>query len=236
MPDEETPDRVEVSGSLTKDEWERAFSGERDYTRGQIAIVLARIEVERERSKGQHLVTVERLNGIDRATVVLNEIVTNVPTDLQQATIEILRLMDERDRMVQARFDANEKLSQTESALNQTALAAALQAAKEAAAVSATALETRITSQSFTTDRTIEKNAELSAQAIGALGARVTQQGDLIIRVERQLAELQASKIAVGEQKHDTRGQAGVVQGYIGMVFGLIAIITTIVIAIVLRA
>ena len=207
MPEDGAQDRVEVTGSLTKDEWERAFNAERDYTNGQIAILA------------------ERLNGIDRATVVLNEIVTKVPTDLQTAQSTILRLMDERDRMYQARFDANEKLGTRESALNQTALAAALNSAKEAAATTKESLESKIANQGATTDRTIDKNAELAKQDSAALSARVTQLTELLSSLTLQVTGVTAGGQAVREQKVDTRGGAANVQGNVQMVVAVVAVI-----------
>jgi hypothetical protein len=191
---------------------------ERDYTDGQIAIL-------RQRMDGQHAVTIERFNGIDKATALLSETVTRVPTELQQAVTEILRLMDERDLRVQARFDANEKLSKTESELNQTALAAALAAQEKASAVSTNSLEARITGQGSTTDRTIEKNAELAAVAAAALGARVTQLTDQLVRVQQQVGEILAAKVAMVEQKTDTRGGASNIYGAVGMVTGILSIV-----------
>jgi hypothetical protein len=197
---------------------ERTASAERDYTDGQIAIL-------RQRMDGQHAVTVERFRGIDQATELLSATVTRVPTDLQQAVTEILRLMNERDQRVQARFDANEKLSQTESNLNQTALAAALAAQEKASAVSTNSLESRITGQGFTTDRTIEKNAELAAVSASALGARVTGLAADLVRVQQQIAELLAGRAAVIEQKTDTRGGASNVYGAVGMAIGILSIL-----------
>ena len=232
MPVDDETDRIEVSGSLTKDRWEREFIAERDYVHGQMSTLLARIEVEREKCKGQHYVAVQRFEDMDKATELLSATVNRVPTDLQTAVKEVLRLMDERDRMVQARFDANEKLSQTESALNQTALAAALAAQEKASAVSTSSLESRITSQGFATDRTIEKNAELSAVSAAALGARVTQLNDQLVRVQQQVGEIIAARIAVVEQKTDTRGGASNLYGAIGMVVGIRAFVLAMALAI----
>ena len=190
---------------------ERTASAERDYTDGQIAIL-------RQRMDGQHAVTVERFRGIDQATELLSATVTRVPTDLQQAVTALLRLMDERGDGVQARFDANEKLSKTESELNQTALAAALQAAKEASAV-----------QGVATDRTIDKNAELAAVTAAALAARVTQLTEQFISLNSQVTSILAGKQAVVEQKTDTRGGANNIYGAIGTVLGVLSIILVVV-------
>jgi hypothetical protein len=205
--DEDEREHVVVSGSLTKDEWERALTAERDYARGQVAVLA------------------ERLRGIDKATELLSATVNRVPTDLQKAVVDILRLMDERDLRVQHRFIANEKLAQTESNLNQTALTAALNAAKEAADVIKVSLESKIASQGATTDRTIDKNAELAAQESAALSARVTAWGEQMIALNNTVTGILASGQAVRDVKVDTRGGAQSIQGYVGMVVSIVAVI-----------
>jgi len=206
MPERERVDEPDPT-LLSTQAIERTASAERDYTDGQIAIL-------RQRMDGQHAVTVERFRGIDQATELLSATVTRVPTDLQQAVTELLRLMDERRQGVEARFDANEKLSKTESELNQTALAAALQAAKEASAV-----------QGVATDRTIDKNAELAAVTAAALAARVTQLTEQFISLNSQVTSILAGKQAVVEQKTDTRGGANNLYGAIGTVLGILSLV-----------
>jgi DNA anti-recombination protein RmuC len=213
--DDEAPDRVEVTGSLTKDEWERQFAAERDFTKGQIAILA------------------ERFRGIDKATELLSATVNRVPTDLQQAESRILRLMDERDRMYQARFDANEKLGSRESDLNQTALTAALNAAKEAAAVVKETLESKIDNQGATTDRTIDKNAELAKQEAAALSARVTQLSDQLASQGLQITGIVSGVSAVKEQRVDTRGGLSNAYGAIGAVLGVLSLMIAIAVVII---
>jgi hypothetical protein len=204
--------------ALTQAAVERAASASRDYVDGQVGIIK------------------ERLRGIDRATVVLNDIVTKVPTDLQTATKEILRLMDERDRRivgeiigldhrVQARFDANEKLSQTESGLNQTALAAALAAQEKAAAVQVDTFSSLIRGLGERIDRTIDKNAELAQVASNALSARVTELNHQANRVEQRVGGIEAGKLAVVEQKTDTRSGSASVYGLVGAVVGVLSLV-----------
>jgi chromosome segregation ATPase len=223
--DNEAPLPVPDPTRLSTEAIARGLKNERDYVDGQIAIVLARIETERVRCEG-HVETLEqRLADIDKATNVLSETVNRVPTDLQTAIKDVLRLMDERDRRVEDRFLANEKLSKTESELNQTALAAALAAQEKASAVSTNSLETRITGQGASTDRTIDKNAELAAVATSALGARVTQLNDQLIALNREVTGILAGKTAVSEQKVETRGGLSSVYGGIGMAVGVVGLV-----------
>jgi hypothetical protein len=206
MPVTTTPPEEDPT-ALTQAAVERAANASRDYVDGQIGVMR------------------ERFRGIDRATELLSATVGAVPTDLQKAVSDILRLMDERDARVQERFNANEKLSQTESNLNQTALAAALAAQEKASAVSTNSLESRIIGQGAATDRTIEKNAELGAQQVIALAARVTELSGQVNRAEQRIGEITAGKVAIAEQKTDTRGGAANVYGLVGMMVGVLSAI-----------
>jgi len=203
MDDHEKPECRVPTESIV----DRAVAAQRDYVDGKVEVIE------------------QRFGDMDKATELLSATVNRVPTDLQTAIKDVIRLMDERDVRVQARFDANEKLAQTESNLNQTALAAALAAQEKASAVSTNSLETRITGQGAATDRTIEKNAELGAAALASLGARVTELNQQANRTEQRIAEILAGKLAVSEQKTDTRGGAANVQGYIGMAVSILAVI-----------
>jgi hypothetical protein len=204
--------------ALTQAAVERAASASRDYVDGQIGIIK------------------ERLRGIDRATVVLNDIVTKVPTDLQTAQATILRLMDERDRRVagevgeldqriKERFQANALLAETQSSLNQTALAAALAAQEKAAQIQVNTFDSLIRGLGERIDRTIDKNAELAQVASNALSARVTALSADVTRNQQQIAEILASSQAVVAQKTETRGGATSVYGFVGATVGVLSMI-----------
>jgi hypothetical protein len=183
------------------------------------------INAERDYVDGKYETIMQRFADMDKATELLSATVNRVPTDLTKGIQDIMRLMDERDLRVQHRFDANEKLSLTESNLNQTALAAALAAQEKASAVSTGSLESLIKGQGAATDRTIEKNAELAAAALAALGARVTELAQQVTRTDQRIAEITAGKVAVAEQKIDTRGGVGSIYGAIGVAVGILSII-----------
>jgi hypothetical protein len=222
-----TPD--EDPSALTQAAVERASTASRDYVDGQVGMLIERI-------RGIAHTEQERFRGIDRATVVLNDIITQVPTDLQTAQQTILRLMDERDRRivgeiaglderVSARFDANALLSQTESSLNQTALAAALAAQEKAAAVQVDTFSSLIRGLGERIDRTIDKNAELASVSANALSARVTQLTDSVTRSQQQIGEILAGRTAVAEQRVDTRGGSANIYGLVGAVVSFLSMI-----------
>lgn len=179
------------------------------------------LEAERDYTNGQITILQQRFGDMDKATLVLSETVNRVPTDLQIAIRDILRLMDERDRRVQDHFEAIKRLRESESILNQTALAAALASSEKATAVSAASL-----------DRTIEKNAQLAEQAVASLGARVTQVSDQVVRTQQAIAEILASKQAVVEQKTDTRAGAGTIFGAVALATGVLSFIMTIILTV----
>lgn len=193
--------------ALTQKAVERAANASRDYVDGQVGILK------------------ERLRGIDTATELLSATVNRVPTDLQTAIRDILRLMDERDLRVQARFDANEKLSKTESELNQTALAAALQSAKEAAQVQVDTFSSLIRGLGERIDRTIDKNAELAQVASNALSARVTEVNHQTNRLEQRVGSIEAGKTAVAEQRTDIRGGSANIYGLVGAIVGVMSLV-----------
>jgi hypothetical protein len=163
----------------------------------------------------------QRFADMDKATELLSATVNRVPTDLQTAINEVLRLMDERDHRVQDQFHAIHLLRQTQYELNQQAVKDALAAQKESTGVSYSSL-----------DRTIEKNAELASQQNDALGARVTQVSEMVIRTQQQIAEILAGTQAIVAQKVDTRGSTGTLVGIVGAVVGMLAFVMTIILTV----
>jgi hypothetical protein len=196
MPVSSNPPSDEDPSALTQAAVERAANASRDYVDGQIGILR------------------ERFRGIDRATELLSATVNRVPTDLQTAIRDVMRLMDERDHRVQEHFEAIKRLRESEHNLSQAALQAALTAQEKATAVSTASL-----------DRTIEKNAELAAQQVSALSARVTQVSDQGIRTQQQTAEILAGSQAVVAQRTDTRGGATNIYGLVGAVVGVLSLV-----------
>jgi hypothetical protein len=221
MPEETDRDRVEVFGSLTKDRWEREFVAERDYVHGQINTLLAKIDVEREKCKGQHYVTVQRFEDLDKATELLSATVNRVPTDLQTAIGQVLTLMNERDRRIGDHFEAIKSLRESEMERSEKMLQQALAYQKETTAVSTASL-----------DRIITSNAQLSVQAIDSLSARVTILSEQIVRNQQQIAEILAGNVAVSEQRVDTRGASANVYGIVGSIVGILAFVLAMALAI----
>jgi cation transport regulator ChaB len=135
----------------TNEAVERAVHAERDYVDGQVGII------------------VERLNGIDRATVVLNETVNRVPTALSEGLGHLQAVMDERFRSIELQFRERDTRSERESRDNKVAVDAAFAAQKEAAAKQDEGNAKAIDKSERATTETIKTNYDLSAAKIEAL-------------------------------------------------------------------
>ena len=73
-----------------------------------------------------------RLDGMDRATVVLSETVNRTPTAIQIAVSHLQELHDERFKSIALQFTERDVRTEQAATASASALAAALQAAKEA--------------------------------------------------------------------------------------------------------
>jgi hypothetical protein len=184
-----------------------------------------RLAAERDYVDGKVETLLQRFADMDRATELLSATVGAVPTDLQKAIADVLRLMDERRLSTKDQFESRDRLWQSESSLKQMALAAALAAQEKAAAVQVETFSSQIRGLGERVDRTVDKNAELAKSESNALSARVTALGDQITRNQQQIAEILAGSQAVVAQRVDTRGGAMSVQGYVGMVVSILGVV-----------
>jgi hypothetical protein len=153
----------------TNDAVERAVNAERDYVDGQLGILR------------------ERLVGIDRATVVLNETVNRVPTALQEGLGHLQAVMDERFHSIDKQFAERDTRSERESRDNKVAVDAAFAAQKEAAAKQDEANAKAIDKSERATAETIKTNYELAAAKTEALTKSLDE-------VKLQLASISAGK------------------------------------------
>ena len=92
-----------------------ALGGVRDYVDGRMAVLD------------------QRLNGIDKASEVLNESINRVPTDLQQAIGRLQDLINEKFHSIEVQFAERDTRQERESRDNKVAVDAAFAAQKEAA-------------------------------------------------------------------------------------------------------
>jgi cation transport regulator ChaB len=136
---------------LTTEALIRGLAAERDFTKGEIAVL------------------VQRLAGIDRATEVLNETVNRVPTALQEGLVHLEAVMDERFSSIASQFKERDTRSERESRDNKVAVDAAFAAQKEAAAKQDEANAKAIDKSEKATAETIKTNQELTRSTTDAL-------------------------------------------------------------------
>lgn len=165
-----------------------------------------------------------RLDGMDRATVVLSETVNRTPTAIQTAISHLKELHDERFSSVAKQFEERDVRTGQAADAAGSALSAALQAAKEA-----------VFEQSQAAAAAAAK-AELSfTKQVDQIGLRLdTMQkgledriGELKERMDR--GEGGASGVAAG--RSERRLDAGMMTGVIGVVLTVVTIAVAIIIA-----
>jgi DNA anti-recombination protein RmuC len=126
-----------------------------------------------ERTDGRIAVVQERLQGIDKATELLNETVNRVPTDLQKAIAQMRELLDVRFDSVALQFKERDTRSERESRDNKVAVDAAFAAQKEAAAKQDEANQKAIDKSEKATNESISKLGEVVKASNDALADKI---------------------------------------------------------------
>jgi cation transport regulator ChaB len=184
----------------------RAVQAERDYVDGQIEVLK------------------QRLDGIDRATEVLNETVNRVPTDVQQAVGHLRSLVDEKFTSVGTQFKERDTRSERESRDNKVAVDAAFAAQKEAAAKQDESNAKAIAKSEATTAETIRNLATLVDSGINGLRETLD---DLKVR----LARIEAAKIGGQEVTTERRDANAALYAAAGFVLTVLVIIGVLAVA-----
>lgn len=170
-----------------------AVKAERDYTDGQIASLR------------------ERLDAMDKASLVLNETVTRVPTEVQREVGNLRSLMNEKFKLIDIQFNERDKRSEREWRDSKTAIDAALAAQKEAATEQNKSNNTAISKSDDAQKEKNDRLEQLFKSTTDALAARVDE---LKTRFER--TEGQGAGLKMGY---------GWILGAIGAVAAIIAIL-----------
>lgn len=186
---------------LTTDAVNQAIAVARDYTDGQIAIL------------------VQRIHGMDIANQLLNEEVNRVPSKLSQAVENIEKVMDERFASIATQFKERDIRAEREARDNKVAVDAAFAAQKEAAAKQDEANAKAIDKSERATSETIKTNQELTKSTTDALVKGLDEAKLAITRLE-------TSKVNATESRDDHRASTGAMTAY---VFGAIASVVAIV-------
>lgn len=154
LPDQGRPDPSELSQRAI----ERATGNERDYVNLQIHVIEA------------------RLDGMDRANLVLHETVTRTPTEIQSAIRHVRELDDEKFRSIGTQFTGRDE-----------AVKAAFAAQEKQAKAQETANKEAINKSERTTTETIKTNQELGKATTDALTKSLDE-------VKLSLAQIIANK------------------------------------------
>jgi hypothetical protein len=204
---QQTPKSEPDPTVLTTQQLERGLNSERDYVDGQVGIII------------------ERLQAIDRATVLLNETVNRVPTDLQTAVKNISEVFDiqlQAQREVAAvreqyrlelKGDAKEALT--------TALAAAEKAVQAALAAAEKARDQQTIASQLATDKAEKAFVE-------ALGQ---QQQTFTVAIANVVEGLNEVKGGISDMRSERRGgreNQAAIYAAVGFALTMLIIIATV--------
>jgi cation transport regulator ChaB len=149
----------------------------------------------------------ERLRGIDKATEVLNETVTRVPTETQKEVAHLKSLMDERFQSVQVQFSERDTRQERESRDNKIAVDAAFAAQKEIAA-----------KQDESNAKSIEKSERGTEKTIDAQSGKIDD-------LKERLTAIEAIKLGGQESKAGQYAAIGMGILVLGLLGTIVAII-----------
>lgn len=189
---------------------ERAIKAERDFTLGQIS----RIE--------------QRMDDRDEATKVLHETVTRVPTDMQLAIGHLHDLMNEKFDSVNTRFALNDDRQKSESVANDTKVTAAFNAQKESAAKQDEANQKSIDKSEKATNESISKLGAAAEAANRALGDKLDDLKERLVRLEDRTTKIEATKAGGQETRTEDRASSANTRAIIA--FGLSVILAAIIV------
>jgi hypothetical protein len=149
-----------------------------------------------------------RLDGMDRAIVLFNENITRVPTDtdkqivrLRELVFERFKVQDQKFDSVQTQFVERDKRTDQLSLADKTAVAAALQAAKEAVGKQQDASDKAITKSETVTTKLIDQLVTLIQTNTKSLDDKNADNKERVTRLEsekRGSSSAAAMMIAVG--------------------------------------
>jgi uncharacterized protein YoxC len=202
----ENPKPVPDPTSLTTAQLDRAIESERDYVNAQLDVLR------------------ERLDGIDRATRLLNETVNRVPTDVQKEVAHLRELSDEKFDSIAKQFRERDSRSERESRDNKVAVDAAFAAQKEAAAEQNKSNTLAITKSEVATSETISKLAELFKTETKGLA-------DKLADLRRDIDRIENRKVGAVDTVNTQRLNIGALVGMSGFVLAAMSLAVAVMIA-----
>lgn len=194
--------------SATNAAVDRAMRSERDYVDGQIAVL------------------VERLNGIDTATVLRMTNFEQTPVQVDEKVRHLFELMTEKFASVQTQFTERDERAVRESTANTVAVNAAFAAQKEAAAEQNKSNTLAIDKSEIATKEAIQKLAELVKTGMDALSDKIDDAKEHRARMEDRITRIETRGSSFIEAKSESRDSGRFVATIIGASLGLIGIIS----------
>jgi hypothetical protein len=205
---------------LTTDQLNRAVAHERDYVRGQVAVLE------------------ERLLGIDRATELRLSGIEGIPGQIDEKVVHLSAVMTERFNVMAERFESvgkqfNERdiRTQQQQEASGAALAAALQAAKElvgaqgeASAAAAVKSETSFTKQ-------IDQIGTIIQTLEKALDARITELKERIDRGEGNTQGVVDQRGVQTTERQQSSANQNILIGVGGLVLTIIIVVLAVIAA-----
>ena len=188
---------------LTTEQMERGDKAERDYVDGLFAVLN------------------ERLRGIDTATIVLNEIVTRVPTEVQKEVLHLRELVEEKFDSVGTQFKERDTRSERESRDNEIRVNAAFAAADKAADERNKSNGLAIDKAQATTAEAISKLAELFRTSISAQGDKIDDLKDRLSELSDRVGRIESTKAGATEQARKAEVTFGQLLGAVGTVLAV---------------
>lgn len=213
MPDD-TPDAQQQSSHgdwrpipdptiLTTEAQDRGLRAARDYVDGQVQILK------------------QRLEGIDRATKLLNETVNRTPTQIQTEIAHVRELDDVKFESIDQQFRERDIRSEREARDNKVAVDAAFAAQKEAAARQDESNAKAIDKSEKATTETISKLNDL----LGALDRAIA---DKIDDLKARVTIIESARLTSREARGDSREGTNVLVGIAGVILTILIIGLTI--------
>lgn len=179
----------------------RAVKSERDYVDGQIAVL------------------VQRLNAIDKATIVFSESLNRVPTDTQKEVSHLKELTFEKFDSVSTQFSERDTRSERESKDNKVAVDAAFAAQKEAASEQNKSNTLAIDKSEKATAETLNKQADLFKSTTDAIVSQVND-------VKERVSKIENVKQGSIENRTETRDNRAAIYAAVG--FGVMIVLALI--------
>lgn len=178
------------------------------------AQMIRMIQAERDWTMAQLAIRDQRLDGIDRATEVLNETVTRTPTIVQTEIGHVRELLEEKFQSVERQFSERDVRFEAGNAANQKAVDAAFAAQKELGAA-----------QNASNTMAIDKSDAATDKAIGALDGKLDDIRERVLIIENVKRGGTEQQQSARSSQAGLYAAVGAAVGLIGLLFALMTLV-----------